>query len=259
MRLAALLTLFAAACPAPGYCAAPAAREYVQAVEFPYYLYPRAQWERELVWMKSIGIRTVEFAIPWNWHETAPGRYDFTGETSPRRDLVGLIRILRRLGLEAWVRTGPPIANWPEAALEGARHRAWQRQLAQLLGTQTAGHGGPLRYVEGAVPGVDAAPPPLPVMAISAVAPDALARSRAAMEVGRGSLVWRDVEDAVYPEGWAPRRGVAAGGRGGAGRERDRHGGGAAGRGAAAALGRNFSVAAGGGAAQSGGQAARPA
>ena len=24
------------------------------------------------------------------------------------------------------------------------------------------------------------------------------------MEVGRGSLVWRDVEDAVYPEGWAP-------------------------------------------------------
>ncbi len=205
MRLAPLLLFLAAVCPAPGYFAgAPAAREYVQAVEFPYYLYPRAQWERELVWMKSIGIRTVEFAIPWNWHETGPGRYDFTGETSPRRDLVGLIRILRRLGLEAWVRTGPPIANWPEAALEGARHRAWQRQLAQLLRTQTAGHGGPVRYVEGAVPGVDAAAPPLPVVAISAMAPDALAQSRAAMGIGRGSLVWRDVEDAVYPEGWAP-------------------------------------------------------
>ena len=204
MRLSALLLLLAAVCPAPGANPAPAGREYVQAVEFPYYLYPRAQWERELVWMKSIGIRTVEFGIPWNWHETGPGRFDFTGETSPRRDLVGLIRILRRLGLEGWVRTGPPIANWPEAALEGARHRVWQRQLAQLLGTQTAGHGGPVRYVEGAVPGVDAAAPPLPVMAISAVAPDALAQSRAAMGVGRGSLVWRDVEDAVYPEGWAP-------------------------------------------------------
>ena len=204
MRPAALLLFFAAACPAPGFFAAPAAHEYVQAVEFPYYLYPRAQWERELVWMKSIGIRTVEFAIPWNWHETGPDHYDFTGETSPRRDLTGLIRILRRLQLEAWVRTGPPIANWPEPALDGARHRAWQRELAQLLGTQTAGHGGPVRYVEGAVPGVDAVAPPLPVMAISAVAPNALAESRAALGVGRGSLVWRDVEDAIYPAGWAP-------------------------------------------------------
>src|ERR1017187_2055250 len=39
-RLAALLLLFAAALPA----------QYVQAVEFPYYLYPRTLWERELVW-----------------------------------------------------------------------------------------------------------------------------------------------------------------------------------------------------------------
>lgn len=45
--------------------------EYLQAVEFPYYLYPRTLWERELVWLKNIGIRSVEFSIPWNWHQLA--------------------------------------------------------------------------------------------------------------------------------------------------------------------------------------------
>ncbi|MFZ0936414.1 MAG: beta-galactosidase, partial [Bryobacteraceae bacterium] len=96
------LLLLAPAAAAPTANTRPA--EYLQAVEFPYYLYPRTQWERELVWLKNIGIRTVEFAIPWNWHQLAPGDFDFTGRTSPRRDLNGLIQILRRLGLSAWVR-----------------------------------------------------------------------------------------------------------------------------------------------------------
>ncbi|MDQ6666078.1 MAG: hypothetical protein M3Z23_16990, partial [Acidobacteriota bacterium] len=32
---------------------------YVQSVEFPYASYPRQFWERELVWLKNIGIRSV--------------------------------------------------------------------------------------------------------------------------------------------------------------------------------------------------------
>jgi len=91
--LALLLLSAAAAAPAGN----PPPAEYLQAVEFPYYLYPRALWERELVWLKNIGIRSVEFSIPWNWHQLAPGDFDFSGRTSPRRDLLGLIRILRRL------------------------------------------------------------------------------------------------------------------------------------------------------------------
>src|SRR4051812_14736656 len=97
---AATLLLVAATAAAP----APAPREFVQAVEFPYYLYPRQLWERELVWLKSIGIRTVEFSIPWNWHQVQPGKYDFAGDTASRRDLAGLIRILRKLDLHAWIR-----------------------------------------------------------------------------------------------------------------------------------------------------------
>ena len=65
-RLAALVLIALAAHPA---CAA----DYLQAVEFPYYLYPRTLWERELVWLKNIGVQTVEFSIPANYHSPQPG------------------------------------------------------------------------------------------------------------------------------------------------------------------------------------------
>ena len=187
--------------------------EYVQAVEFPYYLYPRALWERELVWLKTIGIRTVEFSIPGNWHQLSPGDFDFAGRTSPRRDLVGLIRLLRKLDLHAWVRPLPPVPAWPnngapsEAASDPSAQRAWLKELDQLLATQTARHGGPIAYVEGGVLSIDAVAPPLPVTTISATDPDAFARSREALALvaapGTGSLLWREVEDSVYPAGWA--------------------------------------------------------
>jgi hypothetical protein len=204
MRTAALVLLGALAGAAPAW--APPAREYVQAVEFPYYLYPRALWERELVWLKAIGIRTVEFSIPPNWHETAPGHYDLTGETSPRRDLLGFLRILRRLEMRAWVRPLPPVPNWPPAPLDAAAQKAWLKELSSLLATRTASHGGAVAYVEGGVLAIDAETAPTSVATISLTSPDALTDSRDAMArqkpFGSGALLWRDVEDSLYPEGW---------------------------------------------------------
>ena len=84
-RLAALLLLFAAALPA----------QFVQAVEFPYYLYPRTLWERELVWLKTIGVSTVEFSIPSSWHQIEPGEFDLTGRTSPLRPAAAPARSAR--------------------------------------------------------------------------------------------------------------------------------------------------------------------
>jgi hypothetical protein len=218
MRLAALLLLFPAAPPAPP-ASAPEV-EYVQAVEFPYYLYPRALWERELVWLKTIGVRAVEFSIPWNWHELQPGEFDFTGRTSPRRDLVGFIKALRRLDLRAWVRPLPPVPGWlnngaPTPAPDARAQRGWLKELEQLLATQTASHGGPIAWVEGRALAIDAAAPPAPVAVVSANDPAALARSRAAIASGApsgvpsgvpfgpGALLWTGVEDALYPAGWA--------------------------------------------------------
>jgi hypothetical protein len=204
-RLAALLLLFAATLPAPP---AAATHDYVQAVEFPYYLYPRTLWERELVWLKNIGVQTVEFSIPWNWHQLQPGDYDFTGRTSPRRDLMAFIRTLRKLGLRAWVRPLPPVNGWLDngtpAGADARAQRAWLRQLERLLATQTASHGGPIAYVEGRALAIDAMAPPQSVTVISATDPGALARGREAIAAASpNAVLWINVEDALYPAGWA--------------------------------------------------------
>jgi len=213
--------------PAP--TAPPAQAEFVQAVEFPYYLYPPAHWERELVWLKTIGIRTVVFSIPWNWHQVAPGDFDFTGRTSPRRDLVGFIKMLRRVGLRGWARMMPPVDAWPNRGVppgvpgaspgspEGRPDRApipytamqpWQKALGRVLASQTVSHGGPIAYIEGASPSLGAPLPPLPIFKIAGDDPDALVHSRSALAMQRGSMVWTGIEDALYPEGWAAAPGV---------------------------------------------------
>ncbi len=209
MRALALLLAGAALAAAPA-AEAPGA-ECLQAVEFPYYLYPRTQWERELVWLKTIGIRTVEFSIPWNWHQLGAGDYDFQGRTSPRRDLVAFVRTLRKLGLRAWIRPLPPVAGWlnrgTPAAHDSGAERAWLKQLSQLLATQTASHGGPIAYVEGRALAIDAPAPPARVTTIAATGAQAFAESREAIAAtagaGSGGVLWTNVEDALYPAGWS--------------------------------------------------------
>lgn len=203
--------LLAASVAAPASDPAPQ-REFVQAVEFPYYLYPRQLWERELVWLDTVGIHTVEFSIPWNWHEPEQGKFDFTGATSPRRDLAGFIRILRRLGMRAWIRPVGTIPGWINggtpswAARDRRAQRQWPAEIEKLLAPQLERHGGPIAFVEGSLPWTDreTAPPepPLPVTVLSADDTAAPARSRHAIEAGHGSLLWHDVEDALYPAGW---------------------------------------------------------
>jgi hypothetical protein len=206
-----LLLLLSAAMAAPGA----ERREYVQAVEFPYYRCPRQLWEPELVALKSMGVRTVEFAIPWNWNQLPAGGFDFNGAGNPRRDVSGLIRLLRRLGLRAWVRPWPPLEDWPglgaPAAADEAARQAWTAALGNLLGTQTASHGGPVAWIDQGNSGLrvpaDAAPPPAPVTRISATDPAALALGRAALLATDGALLWTDAVDTLYPAGWEPQPG----------------------------------------------------
>jgi hypothetical protein len=209
MRTAALLLLALAMPAAPAADPPPA---FVQAVEFSYYAYPRALWERELVWLKNIGVQTVEFSIPWNFHQIRPGEFDFTGRTSPRRDLMAFIRLLRRLDMHAWVRplqTIPGLINdglpasRTEGGAEGGGEQVWLKQLDSLLATQTATHGGPIAWVEGRAGFLGMPAPPEPIARLSASQPAAVVRSRASIATAHGSLLWTDVEDALYPAGWA--------------------------------------------------------
>ncbi len=213
MRLRPLLLLLLALAAAAPAAEAPPPPEFVQAVEFPYYLYPRTLWERELVWLKNVAASsTVAFSIPWNWHQVDGGTYDFTGATSPRRDLLGFIRLLRRLEMRAWIRPLPPVKGWlnngyPHAIPQGlvqsrAAARPWLHELETVLAPHTVKHGGPIAFVEANAGILDAPAPPGPVTMVSAHDPAAMLRSRQALATAAGALLWEDVEDALYPAGW---------------------------------------------------------
>jgi hypothetical protein len=181
--------------------------EFVHAVEFAYYLYPRQLWERELVWLKTIGVRTIAFSIPWNWHEVQRGSVDFEGRTSPRRDLIGLVRILRKLGLQGWIRPMPPAGEWrnggmPAWALRDTATAAeWRESLRKAMAHQTSAHGGPIAFAEIG-PVLDAPSPPAPVTIVSSVEPGASLQFRHALASGAGSLLWTRLEDQLIPPGW---------------------------------------------------------
>ena len=203
MRPFILLLLLAGMAPAPVV-----RQDFVQAVEFPYYEYPPQLWERELVWLKNLGIETVAFSIPWNWHQVDAETLDLTGRTSPRRDLIGFVRLLKRAGLRAWIRPAPPVKGWIDSgypAHMGSDPRALRKWLWDLEGALDpflASHGGPIAYVEGSGGVFDVLPPPPPITSVSAMDPRALSDSREALATGRGSLLWEHVEDLLPPVGW---------------------------------------------------------
>ena len=203
MRALALLLLLAGAAPAQM-----SRHEFVQAVEFPYYAYPPQLWERELVWLRNLGIDTVAFSIPWNWHQVDAETLDLTGRTSPRRDLIGFIRLVKRAGLRAWIRPAPPVKGWLDsgypAGLESDRRalRKWLWDLNDVLDPFLEKHGGPIAFVEGAGGVFDCPQPPFPITAVSAKDPHALEHSRQRLTAGHGSLLWEEVEDALPPVGW---------------------------------------------------------
>jgi hypothetical protein len=141
--------------------AASASGAVFQCIEFPYYAFPRPLWERELVWMKNVGIRSVEFTVPAVWKED---------------DLLAVLRSLRKLEMSAWVRAARP-----------------SPELNAFIEPHMQAHGGPVMYW-----GEQAAPQP--VTTLSALSDKSLRQSREALATPHGTLVWADVEDTVAPQ-----------------------------------------------------------
>ena len=182
--------------------------QFVQAVEFPYYAYPHELWERELVWLKNLGIDTVAFSVPWNWHQIDGETLDLAGRTNPRRDVIGFLRLLKRAGMHAWIRPAPPVKGWLNggvpAGMEGnyRAQRKWLWDLETALAPFLAAHGGPISLVEAVGVVFDSPEPPQPIRIVSARDSRALVLTRQALASGHGSLVWEDVEDQLPPVGW---------------------------------------------------------
>jgi hypothetical protein len=131
-----------------------------QSVEFPFASFPRQYWDRELVWMKNVGIHNVAIDVR---------------STAEEQDVMLILRTLRKLDLTAWVRLAPAAAGL-EKSLEPLRKS----------------HGGPILYLGSS--------PPEPVARLSAMSPAALSLSRAAISSKGGTLLWSDVEETFGPE-----------------------------------------------------------
>lgn len=77
--------------------------------EMHYSRIPHEYWRHRLKMMKGMGLNTVATYVFWNWHETAPGVWDFEGD----KNLAEYIRIAGEEGMMVILRPGPYVcAEW---------------------------------------------------------------------------------------------------------------------------------------------------
>ncbi|GAB3167806.1 hypothetical protein GCM10027059_29460 [Myceligenerans halotolerans] len=128
-----------------------------------YFRVPRESWASRLEAVRASGYDLVDVYLPWNFHEVAPGRWDFGG----RRDVAAFLDLAHDAGLGVIARPGPYICSeWDGGALpawltltEGLRLRqaepqylahveAWFDQVLPLLAAREHGRGGAVVAVQ---------------------------------------------------------------------------------------------------------------
>ena len=81
--------------------------------EIHYWRLDPSVWPRVLAAARELGLRTVASYVQWHFHEVRPGKFDFTGTTDPRRNLVAYLDLVRDSGLDLIIRPGPyTFAEW---------------------------------------------------------------------------------------------------------------------------------------------------
>ena len=70
-----------------------------------YFRVPSFYWHDRLVKLRNMGCNTVETYIPWNFHETKKGCFDFEGD----HDVVAFIKEATKVGLYVIIRPSPYI------------------------------------------------------------------------------------------------------------------------------------------------------
>ncbi len=78
--------------------------------EIHYARIPREYWQQRLQMVKAMGLNAITTYVFWNYHETAPGVWDFKTES---RDLAAFVRAAQQEGLLVILRPGPYVcAEW---------------------------------------------------------------------------------------------------------------------------------------------------
>ncbi len=124
---------------------------------------PREYWRDRLEKARAMGLNTITTYVFWNWHESAPGHYDFSGP----RDIAEYVRIAQEVGLHVILRPGPYVcAEWDLGGYPGWLFAdtgivlrstdprftkpagRWLDRLGQELVPLLASHGGPIIAVQ---------------------------------------------------------------------------------------------------------------
>ncbi|HEY3476509.1 MAG TPA: beta-galactosidase, partial [Anaerolineales bacterium] len=81
--------------------------------EIHYWRLDPANWRPVLRRAREMGLQVIATYVCWDFHEIEPGRYDFRGETDPRRNLLGFLDLLTSEGFWIILRPGPYIySEW---------------------------------------------------------------------------------------------------------------------------------------------------
>ncbi|MDN0199226.1 beta-galactosidase [Streptomyces sp. S.PNR 29] len=128
-----------------------------------YFRLPREQWRARLEQVRASGYTCVDVYLPWNFHETAPGRWSFEGG----RDVAAFLDLAHEAGLYVIARPGPYICSeWDGGALPAwlgldpdlrvrqneprflAQVTAWFDRVLPLLTARQYPAGGPVVMVQ---------------------------------------------------------------------------------------------------------------
>lgn len=81
----------------------------IRSGEMHYARVPREYWSHRLRMLRAMGLNTVSTYVFWNFHEPAPGQFNFTGQA----DVAEYCRLAQAEGLKVIIRPGPYVcAEW---------------------------------------------------------------------------------------------------------------------------------------------------
>ena len=108
---------------------------FLNSGEIHYFRIKRELWDKHLEAATEAGLTTISSYVPWAWHESVKGVFDFDGNSCPERDLKGWLQRCQAHGLTCIVKPGPFIL----AETRGAGLPDWfldefGDELLQILG-----------------------------------------------------------------------------------------------------------------------------
>jgi len=80
---------------------------FLNSGEIHYFRIKRELWDKHLDAAKEAGLTTVSTYVPWAWHESEEGVFDFDGTSCPERDINGWLQRCYDHGLTCIVKPGP--------------------------------------------------------------------------------------------------------------------------------------------------------